>query len=192
MESFLPAMLRTNQGAPAKSSIPRKKYHLSQFVARGGSSAAMRKKIVSLTLAGLLLVPHVLAGKSAPPTVKFAVAPKYPALTLEGRVYGVVMVRVTIDSTGAVKDAKVVEGHPMLTEAAADAARQWKFQESSNQKRVATLKFSFVILPSNSEVSSQTIFLPPMGIEIRQRPAEPAVEDEEGDFTLMADPISRT
>jgi TonB family protein len=148
-------------------------------------------KFLSSILALLFLVPHLFAGESTP-AVKFAVAPKYPTLTLAGRVYGQVTVRVTIDRAGAVKDATVTEGHPMLREAAANAAQQWKFEESSVLKRVATLKFNFVILPKNSNVASQIVFLPPMGIEIRQKPVEPAVEDQQGEFHLEPQPISKT
>jgi len=151
----------------------------------------MRMRIVASTLALLLLVPHVFAGESLP-AVKFAVAPKYPTLTLAGRVYGEVTVRVTIDRAGSVKGAKVTEGHPMLREAAVDAAQQWKFVEGSVDNRVATLKFSFVILPDSSQVQSQTIFLPPAGIEIRQKPVAPAVEDQEGEFAPEQHPISKT
>jgi len=151
----------------------------------------MKIRIVASTLAFLLLLPHLLAGESSP-AVKFAVAPKYPTLTLAGRVCGEVTVRVTIDRAGAVKSAKVTAGHPMLREAAVQAALQWKFEESSVQKRVAMLKFSFVILPENSQVQSQTIFLPPAGIEIRQKPAAPAVEDQEGEFSPEQHPISKT
>ncbi|MGB2678474.1 MAG: energy transducer TonB [Candidatus Acidiferrum sp.] len=148
-------------------------------------------KIVASTLAFLLLVPHLFAGESSP-AVKYAVAPKYPTLTLAGRVYGEVIVRVTIDRAGAVKGTKVTEGHPMLREAAVDAAQQWKFVESSVDKRVAMLRFIFVILPDNSQVQSQTIFLPPAGFEIRQKPATPAVEDQEGEFSPDPHPISKT
>jgi TonB family protein len=105
----------------------------------------MRTKLAASALALLMfvmLVPQVFAGESSPAV---AVAPKYPTLTPAGRVYGQVTVRVTIDRTGTVKDTRVVEGHPMLTEAAVDAAQQWKFEEATSQKRVATLKFSFVI-----------------------------------------------
>ena len=151
----------------------------------------MRMRIVASALAFLLLLPHAFAGESSP-AVKLAVAPKYPTLTLAGRVYGEVSVRVTIDRTGAVKGAKVIEGHPMLREAAVYAARQWKFVESAADQRVATLKFSFVILPENSQVQSQTIFLPPAGFEIRQKPAAPAVEDQEGEFSPDQHPISKT
>ena len=81
--------------------------------------------------------------------------------------------RVTIDRAGAV-DARVVEGHAMLREAAVNAAQQGKFEEDAAPERVATLKLSFVILPANSKVQAQTVFLPPVGVEIRQKPAEPA------------------
>jgi TonB family protein len=148
-------------------------------------------KLVSSALVCLLLVPHLFAANAAP-TVKFAVAPKYPALTLAGRICGEVTVRVTIDRAGAVRHAVIAKGHPMLTEAALDAAHQWKFQESSAPKRSAVLKFSFVILPDNSVVQSQTIFLPPTGIEIRQKPAEPIVQDQEDDYTPVQHPISTT
>jgi TonB family protein len=151
----------------------------------------MRMKFLSSILALLFLVPHLFAGESTP-AVKFAVAPKYPTLTLAGRVYGEVLVRVTIDRAGAVKTSKVIEGHPMLQATAVNAAQQWKFEESSLLKRVATLRFNFVILPKSSNVASQIIFLPPTGIEIRQKPVEPAVEDQEGEFHLEPQPVSKT
>ncbi len=152
----------------------------------------MKMKLLYAPLALLLLVPHLFAAEPKP-AVKSAVAPKYPTLTLSGRIFGEVTVRVTIDRAGAVKDAKVTEGHPMLREAAVDAAQQWKFAESSLAKRVATLRFSFVILPEDSEVTSQTVFLPPMGIEIRQKPAAlPALEDEDEQFHPAEHPISKT
>jgi outer membrane biosynthesis protein TonB len=86
----------------------------------------MRTKLAASALALLMfvmLVPQVFAGESSP-AVKLAVAPKYPTLTPAGRVYGQVTVRVTIDRTGTVKDTRVVEGHPMLREAAVNAAQQ--------------------------------------------------------------------
>jgi len=49
-------------------------------------------------------------------------------------VYGKVTVRVTMDRAGAVKDARVVQGHPMLREAAVNAAQQWKFEPGATQK----------------------------------------------------------
>jgi TonB family protein len=145
----------------------------------------MRAKLAASALACLMfvmLVPHRLAGESSP-AVKLAVAPKYPTLTLAGRICGKVTVRVTIDGAGTVRNARVVAGHPMLREAAVNAAQQWKFEEAPTQERVAILKFNFVILPENSKVQAQTVFLPPQGVEIRQKPVEPAkpAVGEQGD-----------
>ncbi len=145
----------------------------------------MRTKLAASSLACLMIVmpvPHVSAGESSP-AVKLAIAPKYPMLTLAGRIYGKVTVRVTIDRTGTVKDARVIEGHPMLREAAVNAAQRWKFEEGAAAERVATLKFNFVILPANSKVQAQIVFLPPQGVEIRQKPVEPAkpAAGEQGD-----------
>jgi TonB family protein len=151
----------------------------------------MKMRIVASALLFLLLLPHLFAGESSP-AVKLAVAPKYPTLTLAGRIYGEVIVRVTIDRAGAVKAAKVIEGHPMLREAAVHAAQQWKFVAASVDNRVAQLKFNFVILPDNSKLQSQTIFLPPAGFEIRQKPATPAVEDQDGDPSPDPHPICKT
>jgi hypothetical protein len=72
-------------------------------------------------------------------------------------------VRVTIDRAGAV-DARVVEGHAMLREAAVNAAQQGKFEEDAAPERAATLKLSFVILPANSKVQAQTVFFRRSGL----------------------------
>ncbi len=190
MRSFLPASPRTNTGATADR-IPVCRFFSARNRSHSGSRSFVSRASI-LGVVALLLIAPALFSAEAPPSVKLAVAPKYPALTLAGRVDGVVTVRVTIDRTGSVKDATVLKGHPMLREAALAAAQQWEFQESFTPKRSLTLKFCFVILPDSSVVKSQTVFLPPTGIEIRQRPVEPAVEDQGGEFTVDQHPISTT
>ena len=190
MRSFLPAIPRTFVGAtadrlPAWMFLPRTNIFPFGFWSR------ISRVVLFGALAFLLFVPALFGGESSP-SVKTAVAPKYPALTLAGRVDGIVTVRVSIDRTGAVTATDVVKGHPMLREAALDAAQQWKFEEGAAAKRSVTLKFSFVILPDSSVIKSQTVFLPPTGIESRQKPVEPTVEDEYGEFTLNQHPISTT
>lgn len=44
---------------------------------------------------------------------------------------GSVEVQVTISVTGRVTDAKAVKGHPLLREAAVDAARRWEFEPTT-------------------------------------------------------------
>jgi hypothetical protein len=74
----------------------------------------MRTKLVASALALLtfvLFVPPLFAGESSP-AVKLATAPKYPILTLAGRVYGKVTVRVTIvaRSRGECRAAMEIRG----------------------------------------------------------------------------------
>lgn len=55
-------------------------------------------------------------------------APAYPPIAKAARAQGAVQVQVTISEEGRVIDAQVVAGHPLLREAALQAARQWVFR----------------------------------------------------------------
>jgi len=152
----------------------------------------MRRLLAALVLISSSLTPEALLAE-ATPGVKVAVAPKYPALTLAGRIYGDVTVSIDINRSGAVEQSQVISGHPMLREAARVAAHQWQFTKSPIPHRKATLTFRFVILPQDSEVKSQTLFLPPAGFEVRERP-EPAslMEEQQGEPGIRSEPISVT
>jgi TonB family protein len=151
------------------------------------------KAVLLPSAVALLLLQPSLVGRESAPKVKLAVAPKYPSLTLAGRVYGQVTIRVKISPSGDVNDANVIEGHPMLRESALLAARQWKFAQSKIEERATTLKFNFVVLPDTAPLSSEVIFLPPNGFEIRQKPPAPGVQDGHGeDPGPQANPISLT
>ncbi|MEP7274178.1 MAG: energy transducer TonB [Acidobacteriota bacterium] len=56
------------------------------------------------------------------------VQPPYPPIAKAARAQGAVQVQVTISEEGRVIDAQVVGGHPLLREAALQAARQWIFK----------------------------------------------------------------
>lgn len=56
------------------------------------------------------------------------VQPGYPAIAKAARASGAVQVQVTISEEGQVMEAVVVGGHPLLRDAALQAARQWKFR----------------------------------------------------------------
>ncbi len=56
------------------------------------------------------------------------VQPPYPPIAKAARAQGAVQVQVTISEEGRVIDAQVVGGHPLLREAALQAARQWVFR----------------------------------------------------------------
>jgi len=61
-----------------------------------------------------------------PPVVK-RVEPEYPAAAKSARVSGRVVVEVTIDESGNVVNATAIWGHPLLRDAAIQAARGWRF-----------------------------------------------------------------
>jgi TonB family protein len=55
------------------------------------------------------------------------VQPPYPPIARAARASGPVQVQVTISETGEVIEASVISGHPLLRDAALQAARQWLF-----------------------------------------------------------------
>lgn len=54
-------------------------------------------------------------------------APAYPAEAKEAGAQGVVTVQITVNEDGTVESAKAAGGHPLLQEAAVEAARKAKF-----------------------------------------------------------------
>jgi hypothetical protein len=71
--------------------------------------------------------PIRIDGNPQQPTKITDVKPEYPAIAVSARVQGVVIVEATIGADGKVKDAKVVQGIPLLDAAALAAVRQWEF-----------------------------------------------------------------
>jgi len=68
--------------------------------------------------------------------------PIYPELAHQMHLGGGVMLVVTIDSSGTVTDVKVQSGHPLLTKAAEDAVRQWKYAPAASATE-ATVYITF-------------------------------------------------
>jgi periplasmic protein TonB len=56
------------------------------------------------------------------------VRPIYPALARSARIQGVVLLQATISREGTIENLRVLSGHPMLTAAAIDAVRQWRYR----------------------------------------------------------------
>ncbi len=69
---------------------------------------------------------RISGGVTAPRKVHDAV-PIYPPLALATRAEGRVLVECVIGVDGRVTDVRVVQGHPLLAEAAANAVRQWRY-----------------------------------------------------------------
>jgi len=56
------------------------------------------------------------------------VDPVYPREAKKKHVKGDVLLKVLINKNGQVADVAVVKGDPMLTDAAMDAVKQWRFK----------------------------------------------------------------
>jgi len=56
------------------------------------------------------------------------VAPVYPPLPRQARIQGIVKIEVLISKTGTVDSYKVLNGHPLLVQAAINAVKQWQYK----------------------------------------------------------------
>ena len=56
------------------------------------------------------------------------VQPIYPPIARQARVQGAVELRAIISKTGMIENLVVVHGHPMLSAAAIEAVRQWRYR----------------------------------------------------------------
>ena len=76
-------------------------------------------------------------------------APPYPAVAKAARASGVVVVQITVDEEGKVVSASAVSGHPLLRQAAVQAAHQARFSPTllSGQpvKVTGTITYNFVM-----------------------------------------------
>lgn len=86
--------------------------------------------------------PAVAAEPKAPPRVRRILAasnlieaklirpalqPVYPPLAKQTRTQGVVVLAALIGPDGRIRNLRVLTGHPLLTQAAMDAVRQWRY-----------------------------------------------------------------
>ena len=70
-----------------------------------------------------LLVSHL-----AEANLLHKVQPIYPPIARQARVQGAVELRAIISKNGTIENLLVVSGHPMLSAAAIEAVRQWRYR----------------------------------------------------------------
>jgi TonB family protein len=73
---------------------------------------------------------------------KTKVQPSYPELARKMKITGTVKIEVVVSPNGQVKDARVVGGHPVLANAALDAAKRWRF-EAASEESSGVIEFKF-------------------------------------------------
>jgi TonB family protein len=74
--------------------------------------------------------------------VQTRISPDYPDVARRMKIGGVVKVQLVVAPNGAVKEAKVVGGHPLLAHAVMDAVRKWHY-EACPQATTENLEFRF-------------------------------------------------
>jgi TonB family protein len=74
--------------------------------------------------------------------VKTRIAPAYPEIAKRMRISGIVRLAVTVDPEGKVTDVKPLSGNTMLSTAAAEAVRRWRFEPGSESTEEIALNFS--------------------------------------------------
>ncbi len=112
------------------------------------SISVVRKIGRLLVIAAVLSIAAPIHGQDAAASdaakrkVKTRVAAEYPILARQMGVTGKVKVEVTIAADGKVSAAKVVGGSPVLTAAAIEAVKKWKF-EPGPKETVEIIEFEF-------------------------------------------------
>ncbi|HUQ49670.1 MAG TPA: energy transducer TonB [Terriglobales bacterium] len=74
--------------------------------------------------------------------VKSKVTPSYPELAKKMNVNGAVKVELQVAADGKVKTAKAIGGHPLLIDAALNAAKQFKYEAGDESKEIVEFKFN--------------------------------------------------
>ena len=59
------------------------------------------------------------------------ITPQYPKLARQARIEGTVVLQAVIGKDGTVQGLHVISGHPMLTQAAMEAVKQWRYRPYS-------------------------------------------------------------
>lgn len=94
-------------------------------------------KLLRNLIALFALLGSVVSAQDAPKKISKAealgavasrVQPAYPSIARQLKVQGTVELNVTVKENGSVAKVDIVSGNPMLTVAAADALKLWKFR----------------------------------------------------------------
>ncbi len=88
----------------------------------------VKKSVKAQIKKGLQMDPAGFLDTFSNPELIHKVKPVYPELALRARVTGKVLLRVTVDEEGLVRNIVVFRGHPLLDNAAIMAVKQWRYR----------------------------------------------------------------
>ena len=102
-------------------------------VAPGGAFSELLNKASSVPVLAKSPVPTPvkrmrIASRVAEANLIHDVAPQYPAEAGRARIEGTVVLMAVIGKDGTVKDVRIESGLPILTQAAIDAVKQWRYK----------------------------------------------------------------
>lgn len=116
----------------------------------------MLPRSIRLWLGGAALWATVMCGQNAPKRLSRSEAtsaivsktqPEYPPMARQLKLEGTVELEAIISEQGTVDDVRIVTGNPVLTKAAAQAVKKWKFtpitEGGKPTKAVAPLSLTF-------------------------------------------------
>ncbi|MCK4762992.1 MAG: energy transducer TonB [Candidatus Aminicenantes bacterium] len=109
------------------------KWVYEPFILHGKPYKATFTVVISFSLnkgkdEGKVEIEPVKVDQKGKPKLIKKVAPKYPEEALKAKVGGVVILEAVTGIDGSVKNILKIKGHPLLTKAAEDALRQWKYE----------------------------------------------------------------
>ena len=121
------------------------------------------------------------------------VQPIYPPLAREARIQGTVVLQALIGKDGTIENLAVVSGHPMLTQAALDAVKQWRYKPyllNGEPVWVQTaINVNFVLDGASSE--AQNSGAPATSGQPQEQPAASAPVQDKMPTQCMPTPTAR-
>jgi TonB family protein len=94
-------------------------------------------KLLQATALALVVAMALPSRAADDRAIKSRVAPVYPEIAKRMKITGAVKVEATVDPDGKVTEAKAVSGNRILTPAAEDAVRRWRFAPGAGEAMVA-------------------------------------------------------
>jgi TonB family protein len=99
----------------------------------------------------------------------------YPPLARQTRTSGEVKIHFSVDTSGAVKDARIVSGHPLLAQAALANVRAWKFAPLGDGEINSEIGFEFGLRDTANGGSREQVTLDLPGV-VRVQTTPPIVD----------------
>jgi TonB family protein len=131
-----------------RSRTAHKAMRYSFSVGSGGSAKVMTRDPLRTGESFVIQVPQPAASAKGVAELRMSnggrpvkrVQPVYPAIARAAGAQGSVRVEVVISEQGEVESAQVSSGHPLLREAAVEAAKQWRFEPVQAEGRAVKSK----------------------------------------------------